>query len=99
MKTYTLWLWEGNRSDPVDSARSIQTARKKACGILRRYGYGDRYIEILDDTSNDYPSVGTITRYPIKGREFIWTPLRYSGKGTKDRYIVLPDGDIKAVKN
>lgn len=99
MKTYTLWLWEGDTGSPVDSARTIQTARKKACGILRRYGYGNKYIEVLDDTTDDYASVGTIAKCPIKKGVFVWTPLRYSGKGTKDRYIVLPNGDIKAVKN
>lgn len=95
MKDYTLWLWIGDKTEPVASARSINTARKKACGILKKYGYANTYIEILDDTTDEYSSVGTVTRYPIKNREFIWNPLRYPGKF--ERYLILADGNIKQI--
>lgn len=95
MKDYTLWLWIGDKTEPVASARSINTARKKACGILKRYGYANTYIEILDDTTDEYSTVGTVSRYPIKGREFIWRPINSPAKSY--RYVILSDGNIKQI--
>lgn len=92
MKSYTLWLWIDDLSNPVASATTIQDARKKAYKILKKSGYG-AYIEILDDSQDDYSTVGVMSKFPIKGREITWKPRT----NPKAIYAVSPNGDIKII--